>query len=68
MPIRVIEIHHHAVRIKGHNADLDANLNFYQGLVGLTPDERRPDIPGGPGFWITVGEVGQIHLMGQVQN
>jgi len=67
VPIRVIEIHHHAVRIKGDDADLDANLNFYQGLLGLTPDERRPNIPGVPGFWINVGDVGQIHLMGGQQ-
>jgi catechol 2,3-dioxygenase-like lactoylglutathione lyase family enzyme len=64
MPIRVVEIHHHALRIYGSEDDLTATLNFYQGLLGLEPDERRPDIPGVPGFWINVGEVGQIHLMG----
>ncbi len=46
MPIRIVEIHHHAVRIKGDDVDLKANLNFYQGLLGLNPDERRPNIPG----------------------
>lgn len=64
MSIRVVEIHHHAVRIQGDAADLEANLGFYQGLLGLAPDERRPSIPGVPGFWINVGETGQIHLMG----
>ncbi len=67
MPIRVVEIHHHAVRIKGDEGDLDANLNFYHGLLGLTPDDRRPNIPGVPGLWINVGDVGQIHLMGGPQ-
>ena len=65
MPIRVIAIHHHAVRIKG--VDLNDNLNFYHGLLGLTPDDRRPNIPGVPGLWINVGDVGQIHLMGGPQ-
>ena len=42
MPIRVVEIHHSAVRIKGDEADLQANLDFYQGLLGLSPDGKRP--------------------------
>src|SRR4051794_28969799 len=67
MPIRVIELHHHAVRINGDEADLKANLEFYHDLLGLNPDERRPNIPGVPGFWINIGEVGQIHLMGGQQ-
>jgi catechol 2,3-dioxygenase-like lactoylglutathione lyase family enzyme len=67
MPIRVVEIHHHAVRIKGDDVDLDANINFYHGLLGLMPDEGRPNIAGVPGFWINVGAVGQIHLMGGQQ-
>jgi hypothetical protein len=36
MPIRVVEIHHHAVRIKGDDADLKANLDFYQGLLACS--------------------------------
>lgn len=64
MPIRVVEIHHHGIRISGDEADLKANLDFYQGLLGLTPDDKRPAFPGIPGFWMNVGEVGQIHLMG----
>jgi hypothetical protein len=43
------------------------DLNFYQGLLGLNPDERRPNIPCVPGFCINVGDVGQIHLMGGQQ-
>ena len=67
MAIRVVEIHHHAVRIDGDEAALAANLDFYQGLLGLTPDGGRPALPGIPGFWMNVGEIGQIHLIGGEQ-
>src|SRR5262249_46177326 len=62
MPIDVVEIHHHGIRIDGDAAGLAPNLDFYQGLLGLTPDRGRPDFPGIPGFWMNVGETGQIHL------
>ena len=45
MPIRVVEIHHHGIRIGGDEADLKANLDFYQGLLGLVPDDKRPGFP-----------------------
>jgi catechol 2,3-dioxygenase-like lactoylglutathione lyase family enzyme len=64
MPINVVEIHHHGIRIEGDAAGLAANLDFYQGLLGLTPDRGRPDFPGILGFWMNVGETGQIHLFG----
>jgi catechol 2,3-dioxygenase-like lactoylglutathione lyase family enzyme len=67
MPIRVVEIHHHGIRIDGDAAGLAANLDFYQGLLGLTPDAGRPNFPGIPGFWMDVGETGQIHLFGGEQ-
>ena len=64
MPIKVLEIHHHAIRIDGDEAGLAANLAFYQGLLGLAPDSGRPSLPGIPGLWINVGGTGQIHLIG----
>lgn len=67
MSIRVVEIHHSAIRIKGDEADLQANLDFYQGLLGLMPDGKRPQIRDVPGFWINVGGSGQIHLIGGKQ-
>jgi catechol 2,3-dioxygenase-like lactoylglutathione lyase family enzyme len=65
--IRVVEIHHHAIRIDGSAADLARNLEFYQGILGLAPDTGRPNLKGIPGFWINVGETGQIHLIGGEQ-
>lgn len=67
MAIKVLEIHHHAVRIDGSETNMQDNLAFYSGLLGLSPDSRRPTIPGIPGYWINVGEVGQIHLIGGEQ-
>jgi catechol 2,3-dioxygenase-like lactoylglutathione lyase family enzyme len=67
MPVRVLEIHHPALRIDGSETNLQDNLAFYGDLLGLSPDSRRPTIPGVPGFWINVGEVGQIHLIGGEQ-
>jgi catechol 2,3-dioxygenase-like lactoylglutathione lyase family enzyme len=64
MPINVVEIHHHAVRIESDSDALAANLEFYQGLLGLAPDAGRPELRGIPGFWINVGETGQLHLIG----
>lgn len=67
MPIKVVGIHHHAVRIGGDDVNLAANLDFYQGLLGLAPDSDRPKLLETPGFWINVGETGQIHLIGGEQ-
>jgi catechol 2,3-dioxygenase-like lactoylglutathione lyase family enzyme len=37
---------------------------FYQNVLGLDADPGRPTIRDVPGFWINVGEGGQIHLIG----
>jgi catechol 2,3-dioxygenase-like lactoylglutathione lyase family enzyme len=65
--IRVLEIHHHAVRIASEAEKLDAVRRFYGDVLGLDADPGRPTIPGVPGFWINVGEGGQIHLIGGAQ-
>ena len=62
MAIKVMEIHHHAVRID--DPKLDEVRAFYSGVLGLPHDTGRPEIAGIPGMWINVGEVGQIHLIG----
>ena len=67
MGIRVLEIHHHAVRIDSEPPKLDATQKFYQDVLGLEADPGRPKIPDVPGFWINVGEGGQIHLIGGEQ-
>ena len=67
MAIRVLEIHHHAIRVDADPPKLDAVQNFYEGVLGLDVDPGRPTIPGVPGFWINTGASGQIHLIGGAQ-
>ncbi len=62
MAIKVVELHHTGVRIDA--AKQNAVEGFYSSVLGLGRDEGRPTIPGIPGAWINVGEVGQIHLIG----
>ena len=64
MAIKVLAIHHHAVRIDHGNHPLEVFRDFYTRVIGLEQDTGRPNIPGIPGLWMNVGETGQIHLMG----
>jgi catechol 2,3-dioxygenase-like lactoylglutathione lyase family enzyme len=42
-------------------SSLDKSLGFYEGILGLAKDSRRPDF-GFPGAWLNVGAQ-QVHLM-----
>lgn len=64
MAVKVLEIHHHAVRIGGDDKTLGDLKAFYGDVLGLKADDGRPALPGIPGAWINVGEVGQLHLIG----
>ena len=64
MAIEIIEIHHPGYRIDDEAQKLDATVDFYTKTLGLQVDKTRPTIPGIPGAWINVGEVGQLHLFG----
>ncbi len=64
MAIKVLEIHHHAVRVDGDDDKLKNVQNFYSDVLGMGHDTGRPHLPGIPGMWINVGEVGQLHLIG----
>lgn len=55
----IIKKLHHASLIV---SDLTVALNFYQNVLGLSVDERRPDL-GYPGVWLKLPEQQQIHLM-----
>lgn len=43
-------------------ASLEQARAFYEGVLGLSPDARRPDL-GYPGMWYQVGADQQLHLM-----
>jgi catechol 2,3-dioxygenase-like lactoylglutathione lyase family enzyme len=69
MPIKVLELHHHGIRIGKTPEEVDKARQFYSDVLGLSVDQGRPDIPGIPGFWVYVGgdkQTAQIHLMGAV--
>jgi catechol 2,3-dioxygenase-like lactoylglutathione lyase family enzyme len=67
MPIKIVELHHHGIRVGTTSEELEQAREFYSGVLGLEADQHRPEIPGVPGFWIYVGQgeqTTQIHLMG----
>ena len=50
--MKVTRFHHVSVNTNG--APLDAMVEFYRGVLGLS-DRPRPDIPGVDGHWHQVG-------------
>jgi catechol 2,3-dioxygenase-like lactoylglutathione lyase family enzyme len=64
MAVRVLELHHHGVRVGESEADADRALAFYRDVLGLAPDQGRPYIADIPGYWMEVGGNAQIHLIG----
>lgn len=64
MAIKILGIHHHAVRIDNDKQPLEAVHDFYADVLGLSHDKARPNVQGVPGWWINVAGDGQIHLIG----
>ena len=64
MAVKVLELHHHGIRVGPSEPDLKRALTFYHDVLGLDADAGRPIIPAVGGFWMNVGDKGQIHLMG----
>ena len=64
MAVRVLELHHHGVRVGPTEPEAQKALAFYQDVLGLAPDPGRPYIPTISGYWMDVGGTAQIHLMG----
>ena len=64
MAVKVLELHHHGIRV-GPSADEVAKARkFYGDVLGLDHDPGRPTIPTIDGYWMDVGGAAQIHLMG----
>ena len=63
MAVKVLELHHHGVRVGSTPSDADRALAFYRDVFGLTPDAGRPYISDIPGYWMEVGDNAQIHLI-----
>lgn len=64
MAIKILELHHHAVRTGGTQQQADQTMAFYREVLGLGADPGRPQIAGIPGYWVDVGGRAQVHLMG----
>lgn len=64
MAVKVLELHHHGIRVGPTEAEAAKALTFYRDVLGLFPDPGRPHIPAFPGYWMDVGGTAQIHLMG----
>jgi catechol 2,3-dioxygenase-like lactoylglutathione lyase family enzyme len=62
MAIKVLELHHHGIRVRPEKAD--ECKAFYESVLGLSADPGRPNIPGIPGYWMDCGNDTQIHIMG----
>ena len=58
--MKVTRVHHVSVNTNG--APVDDVAAFYRDVLGLG-DAARPEIPGIPGHWHTVGDA-QLHLVG----
>jgi catechol 2,3-dioxygenase-like lactoylglutathione lyase family enzyme len=64
MPIKVVELHHHGIRIGTSPEEVEKARTFYTDVLGLHTDSHRPNIPSIPGFWMYVGQgerTTQIH-------
>ncbi len=64
MAIKVIELHHHGIRIGPDAGAVKKAYDFYHEVLGLDADGGRPVIPTIDGYWMDVGGTAQIHLMG----
>lgn len=64
MTIRVLELHHHAIRVGPTQAEADAVRDFYVNVLGLAQDPGRNVRSKLPGYWLDVGDHAQVHLMG----
>lgn len=55
--MRITGFHHASIMV----SDLERARPFYEGILGLTPSEKRPAM-GFDGVWYEIGEQ-QIHLL-----
>ena len=66
MSIKVVELHHHGIRVGPTEAEANKALTFYREVLGLAPDQGRPDIPTIPGYWMDVGGTAVLVAAGAV--
>jgi len=64
MAVKVLELHHHGIRVGPSEDEVRKAHDFYSNVLGLSRDPGRPVIPTIDGHWMDVGGTAQIHLMG----
>jgi catechol 2,3-dioxygenase-like lactoylglutathione lyase family enzyme len=64
MAVKVLELHHHGIRVGPSPEEVARARQFYGDVLGLDHDSGRPTIPTIDGYWMDVGGTAQIHLMG----
>jgi len=64
MAVKVLELHHHGIRVGPSAEEVAKARKFYGDVLGLQHDAGRPTIPTIDGYWMDVGGTAQIHLMG----
>ena len=64
MAVKVLELHHHGIRVGASPEEVAKARTFYGDVLGLQHDAGRPHIPTIDGYWMDVGGTAQIHLMG----
>ncbi|HEV8586939.1 MAG TPA: VOC family protein [Methylomirabilota bacterium] len=64
MAVKVLELHHHGIRVGPSQDEVTKARTFYGEVLGLDHDPGRPNIPSIDGYWMDVGGTAQIHLMG----
>ena len=64
MAVKVLELHHHGIRVGPSPEEVAKARKFYGDVLGLDHDPGRPNIPTIDGYWMDVGGTAQIHLMG----
>ena len=64
MTLRIVELHHHAVRIAPTPSAAAEARRFYTEVLGLGADDGPSALPATPGHRINAGPAAQIHLIG----
>ncbi|MFZ8982671.1 MAG: adenylate/guanylate cyclase domain-containing protein [Steroidobacteraceae bacterium] len=61
--MRVLELHHHAIRVGDDPVLAAACRDFYVEVLGLAIDPGRHSQSATPGYWLNVGTQAQLHLI-----
>ena len=62
--MQITQFHH--VSVNANGVPIEELITFYRDILGLA-DKHRPEIPGVPGQWKSVGDL-ELHLVGSRLN